>query len=58
MEMKEYSVKYYLNDYLHAYVVEANNEYEATMKVLKRIPSNSQPIFHDLEIKRYYQKWN
>lgn len=56
--MKEYSVKYYLDDFLHTYVVEAQNEYEATKKVLQRIPTNSQPIFHDLEIKRYYQQWN
>ena len=53
--MKEYSVKYYLDDFLHAYAIEANNEYEATMKVLNRI-STSQCLFHDLEIKRIKRK--
>ena len=56
--MKEYSVKYYLDDFLHTYVVEADNEHEATMKALQRIPFESRPLFHDFEIKRHYQEWN
>ncbi len=55
--MKEYSVKYYLGNMLHTYIVEANNECEAIEKVLKSIPETSKKHFHDISIERHFVEW-
>jgi hypothetical protein len=56
--MKKWQVSYYLDNFYHAYVIDANNEAEAYEKVLKSIPTTSKTIMHDLKIERYFQKWN
>lgn len=48
--MLEYSVSYYLGD--------AGNEFEATEKVLSRIPKTSQYLFRGLKIERFFREWN
>ncbi len=55
--MREYSVTYYLGDMYHSYVVDADNEAEAVMKVLNRLPDVCKAIMHDFKIERYYQPW-
>lgn len=56
--MKEYSVSYYLGDMYHSYLVDADNEFEATEKVMRGIPKTSKHIFRDLTVKRYFREWN
>lgn len=56
--MKEYQVSYYLRGMYYAYVVGAENEYEAIQKVLNGLPEGSKQIFNDFKISRYYQEWN
>lgn len=50
--MEVWQVSYYLSDMYHCYVIEAKNEYEATMKVLKSIPECSKNIFRKLTVVR------
>ena len=56
--MKKWQVTYYLDNFYHAYVIEAHHEAEAYEKVLKGIPETSKPIMHDLKVERFFQKWN
>lgn len=56
--MKQWQVKYYLGDMLHTYVVDAVNEFEATLKVLYRIPETSRNLFRTLSVIEYHQEWN
>lgn len=56
--MLEYSVSYYLGDMCHSYLVDAGNEFEATEKVLSRIPKTSQYLFNGLKIERFSREWN
>lgn len=56
--MLEYSVSYYLGDMYHSYLVDAGNEFEATEKVLSRIPKTSQYLFRGLKIERFFREWN
>ena len=46
--MKDWQVSYYLGDMFHCYVIEAENEYDVTLKLLNSIPKGSQKIFRDL----------
>ena len=48
----QFIVSYYLGDFFHTYTETAVNEYTVIEKVLKRIPPNSQYIFHGLTIKK------
>ena len=56
--MLEYRVSYYLGDMYHSYIVDAENEYEATMRVLRTIPEGSQKIFRELKVYRASREWN
>lgn len=56
--MKDYQVSYYLGDMLHGYVLTANNEAEAIVKVVNSLPDCCQKILHDFKIQRYVQEWN
>lgn len=55
--MREYLVSYYLNDMLHSWIVEADNEAEAILKALKSLNDRSKEIMHDFKIERYYRPW-
>ena len=55
--MKEYSVSFYLNDMYHSYLVDADNEAEAILKVMKSLNSRSKEIMHGFKIERYYRPW-
>lgn len=50
--MKDYVVSYYLGNMFHRYTVEAENEYEAMLKVLNGIQETSKRLFCDFKIKR------
>lgn len=56
--MKDWQVSYCLGNMFHAYVIEAENYFEALQKVLNRIPQTSQDIFNDLKVEECYSKWN
>lgn len=56
--MNDWQVSYYLGDMFHCYVIEAENEYDATLKLLKSIPEGSQKIFRDLIVAKRKQEWN
>ena len=57
-EMKDWQVSYYLDDMFHCYVIEAENEYDATLKLLNSIPKGSQKLFRDLKVARRKVDWN
>ena len=50
--MKDWQVSYYLGDMFHCYVIEAENEYDATLKLLNSIPKGSHKLFRDLKVAR------
>jgi hypothetical protein len=56
--MATYKVKYYLDDMLHTYFVDAENEYEAMVKALDNVPKTSAHLLHDLRVERHYKEWN
>lgn len=56
--MKDWQVSYYLDDMFHCYVIEAENEYDATLKLLNSIPKGSQKLFRDLKVARKKVDWN
>ena len=53
--MKEWQVSFYLNDMLHQYVIDADNEADAYAKVLNSLVKKE--IMHDLRIERYQRPW-
>lgn len=55
--MREYKVSYMLGDMYHSYIIEAENEATAIMRVINRLPDSSKKIFHEFTIDRYYIKW-
>ena len=55
IEMKEWQVSFYLNDMLHQYVIDADNEADAYAKVLNSLVKKE--IMHDLRIERYQRPW-
>ncbi len=55
--MKNWQVTYYLDNFYHAFVIEAEHEAQAYEKVLRDIPETSKPVLHDLKIERCYPKW-
>lgn len=56
--MKEYRVSYELGDMLHTRIVKANNEYNAILTCMLKIPYTSQDKFKNLKVERYYEEWN
>ena len=56
--MKDYVVSYYLGNFFHCYTVEAENEVDAMLQALNRIPETSKHLFHDFKIKRSKTVWN
>ena len=56
--MREYRVSYYLGDMYHSYLVDADNEFEATEKALRGVVSTSMGIFTGLKVERYFREWN
>ena len=57
MDMKDWQVSYYLGEMFHCYVIEAENEYDATMKCLKSIPEGSRKHFRDLIVAIRKEEW-
>ena len=57
-DMKDWQVSYYLDDMFHCYVIEAENEYDATLKLLNSIPKGSHKLFRDLKVARKKVDWN
>ena len=53
-----YRISYYLGDMHHTYLMDANNEAEAIIKALNRMPDRSKAILHDFKIERYFSDWN
>lgn len=45
-------VSYYLGDIFYCYLIEAENEYDATLKLLNNIPKDSQKLFRNLIVER------
>lgn len=56
--MKAYVVSYYLGNMFHCYTVEAENEVDAMLQALNRIPETSKKWFHDFKIKQTERAWN
>lgn len=56
--MKDYQVSYMLGDMYHMYVLTAENEAQAILKAVNRLPDGSKERLHDFKIERYFQKWN
>ena len=56
--MKDFRVSYYLGDFFHCYIVEAENEHHAISKTMCSIPNASRNIMHDFKMERYVQEWN
>lgn len=56
--MNDYKVSYYLGDMYHTYILTAENEAQAILKAVNRLPDGSKAILHDFKIERYIQKWN
>ena len=56
--MKDYIVSYYLGDMFHSYTITAENEVNAMIDALYRIPETSKPLFHDFKIERVERVWN
>ena len=56
--MKDYVVSYYLGNFFHAYTIEAENEVDAMLEALNRIPETSKRLFHDFKIIRAKDNWN
>ena len=48
--MRNYVVSYYLWDFYHTYTVCAENEIDAAVKAVIRIPDNSKPGLHDFKV--------
>ena len=57
-DMKTYKVRYYLDNFYHTYLIDAENEYDAIDLAIRSIPSTNQPLLHDFKIERYFQEWN
>lgn len=45
-------VSYYLGDIFYCYLIEAENEYDATLKLLNSIPKDAQKLFRNLIVER------
>lgn len=56
--MKTYKVSYYLDNFYHTYLIEAENEFYAIEEAIRHIPYTSRPLLHDFKIERYFQKWH
>lgn len=56
--MKDYKVSYMLGDMYHTYILTAENEAQAILKAVNRLPDGSKERLHDFKIERYIQKWN
>lgn len=56
--MKDWQVSYYLGEFFHCYVIEAEDEYDATMKCLKSISEGSRKYFRDLIVAIRKEEWN
>lgn len=56
--MKDYRVSYYLGDMLHTYIITAESEIDAIVKVMRAIPATSRKIFNNFKVERYYEEWN
>ena len=56
--MNYYRVSYYLRDMYHTYIIEAENEATAMLKVVNGLPEGSKKIMHHFSILKYVQKWN
>ena len=56
--MKDYNVSYMLGDMYHSYIITAENEAQAILRTVNRLPDGSKEILHDFKIERYIQKWN
>ena len=56
--MKEFRISYYLGDFFHSYIIEAENEHHAISKSMDHIPTTSQNIMHDFKIEKYVEEWN
>lgn len=54
--MNEYQVSYCIRSMFHTYIIEAENEEQARLKVLKSAPYPE--LLRDLKIMRYYPEWN
>lgn len=53
--MFEWQVSFYLNDMLHQYVIDADNEADAYIKVVKCLVNKK--IMHGLKVERYQRPW-
>lgn len=45
-------VSYYLGDIFYCYLIDAENEYDATLKLLNSIPKDAQKLFSRLIVER------
>ena len=57
VDYMEYLVSYYLGNMYHSYLVDADNEAEAFLKVLNGLNENGKKILHNLKVERHYRKW-
>lgn len=56
--MKTYKVSYYLDNFYHTYLIDAENECSAIEIAIRTIPDTSKSLMHDFKIERYFQEWN
>lgn len=56
-KMKTYRVSYYLDNFYHTYLIEAENECSAIETAIRTIPDTIKLILHDFKIERYIQAW-
>ena len=57
MKMEKYRVSYYLDNFYHTYLIDAENECSAIELAIRAIPDTSKPVLHDFKIERYIQAW-
>ena len=48
--MKLYVVSYFLGDMFHCYTIKAENQVDAMLDALYRIPETSRGLLHDFKI--------
>ena len=53
-----FSVSYYLKDFYHTFIIEADNEAAAIIKALDMLGNRSRSMLHDFQISKYIQEWN
>ena len=54
--MKDYQVSYCIGSMFHTYIIEAENEEQARIKLMKSAPYPE--LLQDIKIERRYTDWN